>query len=145
MLLQELNRSRVWDTLQDMERLQLQLNNLFANGRQQLRPEYPALNIWIASEGAIVTAEIPGADPDSLDISVANETLTLRGQRLEAKNQEGNYHRRERALGQFSKTVELPFKVQAETVQAKFKNGILTIELPRAEEEKPKKISVNSI
>lgn len=145
MLLQQLNRGRIWDSFRELERLQSQLNQLLSHAPTSAAIDFPPLNIWTSQDGAVVTAEIPGLMPEDIDISVVNQTLTLRGSREPDQLDEGDkYHRRERGYGQFTRTIELPFKVNADAVQASFCKGILTIELPRAEADKPKKISVRA-
>jgi len=107
--------------------------------------EFPLVNVWASGEEAIVTTEIPGVDPQSIDISVTGKTLTIRGSRDPEELRDGeSYHRRERWTGQFTKTIEMPFAIEAGTVEAKFSKGVLRIIAPRAEAEKPKKISVKS-
>jgi HSP20 family protein len=144
MLLQQLNRGRIWDSFREMERLQSQLNSLLAQSAGAAI-DFPPLNIWSSQDGAVVTAEIPGMSPDDIDISVVNQTLTLRGARgPEELSEEEKYHRRERGFGEFTRTIELPFKVNSDGVEAKFCKGILTVTLPRAEADKPRKISVKA-
>lgn len=132
----------------EMARLQREMNRLFdafslAGGRTA--PSYPAMNVWTNDEGALITAELPGIDPDDIDISVVGDTLTLSGSRQPEELQEGEtYHRRERSFGKFSRTFQLPFQVEADQVEASFKNGVLSISLPRAEQDKPKKIVVET-
>jgi len=107
---------------------------------------YPAMNAWENQEGMIVTAELPGINTDGIDISVVGDTLTLSGNRESDDLKEGaRYHRRERGFGSFSRSIQLPFHVKVEDVEATFNNGILQINLPRAEEDKPKKIAVKSV
>jgi HSP20 family protein len=131
-----------------MERLHREMNRLFdtfslAGGRTA--PGYPAINIWTNDEAAVVSAELPGLSPDDIEISVVNDTLTLSGARQPDELQEGDrYHRRERSYGRFTRSFELPFKVEADQVEAKFEKGILHISLPRAEADKPRKIDVKS-
>jgi HSP20 family protein len=107
--------------------------------------EFPAVNVWLNGEGAEVTAELPGIDAGSVDISVVGRTLTLKGSRLpdELKDDE-SYHRRERWRGEFSRSFDLPFAVEADKVKARFSKGVLHVELPRAEAEKPRKIEIKS-
>ena len=108
--------------------------------------EFPAVNVWIAENSAIVTAELPGIDPNEIDISVVGKTVTVRGSRKSEDLGEGeSYHRRERWHGQFTKTLEMPFNIESGKVEAKFVKGVLNISLPRAEAEKPRKISVKSV
>ena len=96
--------------------------------------EFPAINVWVSDDNAVVTTEIPGIDPSALEISVVKDSLTLRGSRQTEELKEGeSYHRRERWHGQFTKTLELPFAVEAGKVEARFSKGVLYISLPRAE------------
>ena len=107
--------------------------------------EFPAINMWVSEDNAVVTTEVPGIDPGALEISVVNDSLTLRGSRQAEGLKEGeSYHRRERWSGQFTKTLKLPFAVESGKVEARFSKGVLFISLPRAEAEKPRKISVKS-
>lgn len=107
--------------------------------------EFPATNVWVSEDNAVVTTEVPGIDPDALEISVVKNSLTLRGSRLAEELKDGeSYHRRERWSGQFTKALELPFPVDAGKVEARFAKGILYISLPRAEADKPRRISVKS-
>jgi HSP20 family protein len=108
-------------------------------------PSYPAMNVWTNQDGAIVTAELPGFDPESLDISVVNDTLTVAGNRCAETAAEGaRYHRRERRCGRFTRSFQLPFLVEGDQVEASFENGVLEIDLPRAEADKPRKITVRA-
>ncbi|HBH62544.1 MAG TPA: Hsp20/alpha crystallin family protein [Nitrospiraceae bacterium] len=107
--------------------------------------EFPATNMWVTDDDAVVTTEIPGIDPNALEISVVKDALTLRGSRQAEELKEGeSYHRRERWNGQFTKTLMLPFAVEAGKVEARFSKGVLYISLPRAEADKPRKITVKS-
>jgi len=107
--------------------------------------EFPLVNIWINADEAVLTTEIPGIDAKAVDISVAGKTVTLRGSREpEPEKEARTYHRRERWYGQFSKTVELPFTVEVDAVDARFKKGVLRVTLPKAHAEKPKTIKVKS-
>ncbi|HDQ72581.1 MAG TPA: Hsp20/alpha crystallin family protein [Chloroflexi bacterium] len=129
----------------EMERLRREMNRLFATAPAGRVATYPALNIWANEDGALVTAELPGVDPEAIDISVVGDTLTLKGSREpEAADEEQTYHRRERGYGSFSRSLQLPFSVEANEVDATFEKGILQINLPRAEADKPKKITVKA-
>ena len=107
--------------------------------------DFPLVNVWASADKAVVTTEVAGMDPGDIDISVADEVLTIKGKRQshEPKNDE-TYHRRERWGGQFSKNVVLPFRTENSKVEAKYQKGVLTITLPRAEADKPKKIAIAS-
>lgn len=136
---------RMWE---EMERLQREINSLFNTGspnRLQIAPSFPALNIWSSEEGQVITAEIPGVEPEDIDISVTGEILTLRGSRKpEEIGEDVRYHRQERGYGRFQRSIQLPFPVEPDQVEATFKSGVLTITLPRAEEDKPRKITVKA-
>jgi HSP20 family protein len=142
MLLQELSRSRLFDTLREMEKLHGRFNQLL-EGPWRTPPEFPPLNAWINEESAVVTAEIPGVEANDIDISVVNDTLTLRGSRTaDEVGASNSRHRQERGFGQFSRTIQLPFRIDTDRVVASNKNGILYVTLPRAEQDKPRKIAV---
>ncbi len=107
--------------------------------------EFPLVNIWLNADEAVLTTELPGIDAKSVEISVAGKTVSLRGSREpEPESKDKTYHRRERWYGQFSKTIELPFNVEANAVEARFRNGILYVTLPKAQAEKPRTIKVKS-
>jgi HSP20 family protein len=125
------------------------MNRLFAGLPREravsAAPSYPAMNVWTNEDGAVVTAELPGCNSENIDISVQNETLTVRGSRQPDEVQEGQiYHRRERGCGRFTRSFQLPFQVQADQVEATFSKGVLSISLPRAEADKPKKITIKA-
>jgi HSP20 family protein len=104
---------------------------------------FPALNYYTHNAAAVVRAEIPGVDPGDVDVSVEGSTLTIGGKRAEQPAGEGErYHRRERWHGSFRRTMELPFTVESGKVEAAYANGVLTVTLPRAEAEKPRRIEI---
>ena len=132
---------RVFDTLRELEGMGRTLRRFDIPSTV----EFPATNVWVSEDHAVVTTEIPGIDPSALETSVIRDSLTLRGVRQAEALKEGeSYHRRERWSGQFTKTLEMPFAVESDKVEARFSKGILYISLPRAEADKPRKISVKS-
>jgi HSP20 family protein len=131
-----------WSQLGSMEN---EMNRMLSRYAYPTSSEFPAFNVWGTNDQVIVTSEIPGIDPNSIDISVSGTTLTVRGLRDPEQAEKGaSYHRRERWYGKFSKTIELPFTIEAEKVEARFSKGILYITLPRSETEKPRKVKVKS-
>ena len=121
-------------------------SNLFEDFFRQ-QPEQsaggPVVNAWKDDEKAVVEAELPGVDPKDVDISVRGRKLTITGERkAEELNEEERYHYKERWHGSFTRAFELPFEVDADKVEAGFKHGILTVTLPRAEADKPRKIEI---
>jgi HSP20 family protein len=133
---------------QEMDQLQREMNRLFdstSRGRVLSAPSYPAINIWMNDEGQLITAEMPGVHPDDINIDVNADALSISGERKpDEVAKDANYHRQERGYGSFSRTIQLPFMVDPNKVEANFKNGVLMISLPRAEVDKPKKITVKS-
>lgn len=132
----------------DMDRIQNEMNRLFEvyyPNRMRSAPAYPALNVWTSDEGLNVTAEVPGVRPEEIDIQVVGDTLTLSGTRKpEELTENARYHRQERGYGNFTRSLQLPFPVDVNKVEATFHNGVLMIAMPRTEEDKPRKIAVKS-
>ena len=105
----------------------------------------PRTNVYISDESAVLTAEVPGFDSEEIEISVLDKTLTLSGiRKSEETGETSRIRRQERINGDFSRSFELPFRVDVDAIQAKIINGVLNVELPRLPEEKPKKITVNA-
>ena len=133
----------------EMERLRREMNQLLSEwprrARWDVAPGYPAMNVWTTEDNALVTAELPGVDLEQIDISVEDEMLTVRGDRQPDGLEDGaTYHRRERRYGSFVRTFRLPFRVAADSVEASFQKGVLSISLPRAEADKPRKITIKA-
>ena len=128
----------------DMARLQEEMNSLLSRSFSPAAG-FPAVNLWTGEESAILTAELPGIVLDDLDITVVGDTLTIKGSRTPDQIGEGaTYHRRERGFGRFTRVVQLPFRVEPEQVEATFTNGILSITLPRAMSDRPRKIQIRN-
>jgi HSP20 family protein len=107
--------------------------------------EFPLVNVWMNGDRAIITSELPGVDPKDVEISVAGKSVTLRGSRATEDECEGEcQHRRERWSGKFTRSIDLPYAVNQDKVEAKFTKGILELTLPRAEADKPRKIAIKT-
>lgn len=105
---------------------------------------YPPINLYDDGETFFVRAEMPGVDRNSLEVTAQGDQLTLRGERkVAAVEQDANYHRRECESGQFRRVLTLPQAVDSEKISATYRNGVLEVELPRAPELKPRKISIH--
>jgi HSP20 family protein len=128
-----------------LRRIQDEINRAFGdNYTAATDVEFPPLNIWRGEDGIAITAQVPGVPLEQLDLTVHQNTLTIKGRREpDPYAAEANFHRRERVFGPFARTVSLPYSVDAERVRASAQNGILTIELPRPESDKPRKIAIN--
>lgn len=133
-----------WEPMSELERFTREFDDLFT-GPSGTVHEFPAINVWSLENEAVLTSEIPGIDSSSLDISVEGQRVTISGQRmLEPASENATYLRRERMSGAFSRVVELPFRVDAQKVEASYSKGVLTVKLPRAEEDKLKKIAIKA-
>lgn len=133
------------DPSSDLQRLRREMDRIFSDFGQTNVREMPPVNAWIGESDAVVTAELPGVNPDAIDISVVGDTLTISGSREVEPLKEGeSYHRQERGFGKFSRSLQLPFHVDAQKVDAKYERGVVVIILPRSEAEKPRKISVKN-
>lgn len=137
--------SPVWNQL---TQLQSEMNRLFdrwgGDGRRA-QAVFPPLNIWEVEDALVVEAELPGLDMKDLEIYVTGtDQLTLKGERKETPPQKGMQHRQERGFGKFVRVLTLPIPVDANKVEAKLDNGILSLKLPKHEAAKPRKITVKA-
>jgi len=106
---------------------------------------FPPMNVSQDEDNFYLRAEVPGIKPNELSISVMRNRLSLAGKReIQREDELVSYHRKERAEGSFNRTLTLPMEVEAERVEAKYADGILTITLPKAEEAKPRQIAVRT-
>ena len=138
---------RYWshDPWSQLRRLQGEMDRVFSGIERPRATAFPPVNVWSSPDGVAVTAELPGIDPSNLEISATDDNLTLQGERPTPAGEEGvTWHRRERRSGRFSRTIQLPFRIDADTVDASFRDGVLRISLSRPEEEKPRKIEVKA-
>ena len=112
-------------------------------GRDRQAPWMPAMDVYETDEQVVVTVELPGIKAEDVEVSVEDSTLTLSGKREFASEvTEESYHRIERRYGAFSRAVSLPPQVDTAKVEARYEEGILTVEVPKVEKAKPKKIEI---
>ena len=106
---------------------------------------FPPLNVTQDNDNFYVRAEVPGLNAKELSISAMRNRLSLSGKReIPRENDRVSYHRKERAEGTFSRTLTLPGEVDAERVDARYADGILSLTLPKAEQAKPRQIAVRT-
>jgi HSP20 family protein len=104
----------------------------------------PALDVYEEPDHFLVRAELPGMKKEEIEVSLHNGTLSISGERkTEQKRKDAEVYRSERFFGKFQRTVSLPAAVAADKVTAQYKDGVLTITLPKTEEAKPKQINVS--
>ena len=136
--------TRPWMTLQhEMNRL---FDDFFPSHASETGEWVPAMDVSETDDAYIVKAELPGMDPEQVDISLRGETLTLKGAKKQEKEEKTkSYHRVERSYGSFERSVILPAGVQSDKTEATFKNGVLTITLPKAEESKARTVKIKTV
>lgn len=138
-----------WDTYTGLSGLQEQVNRLFEGSLRH--PDHSALPSWAPAvdiseteNELVVKADLPDVNEKDIDVRVENNMLTIRGERkLEEKTEKESYLRVERTYGTFSRSFRLPNTVNNEAILAGYKNGVLTVTLPKRAESKPKQVKVN--
>jgi HSP20 family protein len=140
-----------WDPFQDLLSLQDEMNRMFdrAFGQSATRERgvhtwAPALDIAERKDAYLVTVELPGVNPNDIDVTLESNLLTIQGERHQAQDSaDQQFHRVERIYGGFRRTVTLPSTVQADAIEASYDNGLLHLVVPKAKEAMPKKIAVS--
>ena len=139
-----------WGRVPNFGALQEQMNKLFEgtfNGSGEnsaITSWAPAVDIYETENELVLKADLPGVSEKDIDVRVENNMLTVRGERqFETKVKEDNYLRIERTYGSFSRSFGLPNTVNTEAISAEYKNGVLTVQLPKRAESKPKQVKVN--
>lgn len=141
-----------WDPFRSVSTLQEQVNRLFEDSFFRTRADESSLSAWtppvdIYEDGdhLVIKADLPDVSEKDIDIRLENHTLSIRGERkFEKQVSEENYLRVERAYGAFSRSFALPNTVNAERINAEYRNGVLTVTLPKREESKPRQIKVTA-
>jgi HSP20 family protein len=139
-----------WNRFRNTSNLQEQVNRLFessfpARGEASTLTTWaPVVDIYETEDELVIKADLPDVNEQELDVRVENNMLTIGGERkFEDKVKEENYLRIERSYGSFSRSFSLPTTVNTEAIKAEYKNGVLTIELPKRAESKPKQVKIN--
>lgn len=118
------------------------MNRLFTEPNGD-RPWVPAVDIRENEQELVLTADVPGLKFEDIDVRIENGTLSVKGERkFESSNEKNGWHRVERRYGAFQRVFDLPDTVETEGVKADYKNGVLTVVLPKKEIAKPKQIKV---
>jgi HSP20 family protein len=140
------DRIMLWgDQLPDIRLLDDRFDRLIerAFGRDRQAPWMPAMDVYETDEKVVVSVELPGVEAGDVEVSVEDSTLTVSGTREFASEvTEESYHRIERRYGSFSRAVSLPPQVDTGAVDARFVDGVLSIEVPKIEKAKPRKIQI---
>ena len=142
-----------WRPTHDLTGMREEMNRLFDNffsglperRKGLLESEWaPSIDVAETDEEIVVTAELPGVKQEEVDITIADDVLILKGEKKEEKEvKEKNYHRIERSYGSFQRSISLPTGTEASKAKATYKDGILSVTIPKAEEAKPKQIKID--
>jgi len=142
-----------WNPRRDMFSLRHQMNHLFddafgsvvrGDSRLSVWNRYPTMDIYDNDKHIVIKAELPGIDKKDIVIDVKDGVLTLKGERsFDNEIKEEKYYCRERMFGKFERVFRLPADVDPEKISADYKDGILKIDIPKPEEQQPKKITVH--
>ena len=141
-----------WNPAREMMTLRNEFDRLFENflDLPQLQENRDldwglALDVAENDNTYTIKASVPGISPDDIDITLSDNVLTIKGEFKEEKTvEEEKYHLRERRFGSFGRSVTLPVAVNAEAVEAAYDNGVLTFTIPKADEVKPKRITIKA-
>ena len=131
--------------LSELNRIRREMNELVENEWTGPAPRsFPLVNIYEDADAITVIAELPGLDASAISLSVHDGLLSIQGTRVGHQlSATAHALRKERPEGEFEKSVRIPVKVQADLINARFKDGLLTVTLPKAEEAKPRPITIN--
>ena len=134
-----------WSTLRDeLDTLfEMPLWSGFGRQSQLFSAWTPALDVYQNNDNVVAMIELPGMKKEDIEISLHDGMLTISGERKGETQQNDKAERSERFIGKFRRSITLPTRIEANNVSASYKDGILTVTLPKAEEAKPKQIQVN--
>jgi HSP20 family protein len=122
--------------------LQQELERMLSTVEGPFTGVYPPLNVFDAGEEVILKAELPGVDPSKLDVEVRDNTVTVTGERTETPEENAAFHRRERVEGRFRRVARLPARLESGEAKAEYRNGVLTVRIPKAKEVRPRRVEV---
>jgi HSP20 family protein len=144
-----------FDLFQDMDSFTREMDQVFRDlgfGRlfePSLAPAfalrgYPRINLRETKDAYVLEAQLPGIDPKELEMTVLKGTLTLSGERKAPAEANGSWHRRERSAGKFLRAIDIPAEINADEVRADYRDGLLTVTLPKAASVLPKRIEITA-
>lgn len=142
-----------WDPFRDLVSIQDELNRFFGRSFTGVEPTRPAaagswmpsMDVFETEAQIVATVELPGIDPDDVEVAVEDSTLTISGSReFSSEVKEESFHRIARRYGSFSRAIALPQTADTEEVEAAFDNGVLTVQVPKVEKAGPKKIQIKA-
>jgi HSP20 family protein len=133
-----------WDPFREIRReVGRILGSIETFGVRVARP-FPAINLYDAGDRYVLTAELPGVEPSEIDLTIAGETVALRGERRRPEGaSDEQYRRQERPFGRWARSVTLPERVDQAAASARFSHGVLTVALPKDADARPRQIAVS--
>jgi HSP20 family protein len=140
-----------WEPFRDIAQMQTEMSRLFDGllqnrGGRSSQGWVPALDVWETDGEVVYAFDLPGLAKDEISIEVADDTLTVTGERRRETKEEGDrFFRYERRYGTFSRAVGLPAGVDDSKIVAAYENGVLEIRVPKPEEAKPRRIQLGSL
>jgi HSP20 family protein len=140
-------RRDIWDPFASLAEIQDEMNRLFDTSLRRhggFEDVFnPAIDVVVGKDNVVVKADLPGLTKDDVTVSLQENLLTIKGEKKhELEQKDSSYFVSERAYGSFTRVVELPTAVDAKKIDARFKDGVLEVTLPKTEEAKPKQIEV---
>jgi HSP20 family protein len=141
-----------WDPFHGLGDIQSEMNRLFDSWTGRPAPAagdrmwLPAVDVHETKDDFVLTFDVPGVSEKDVHISITGDLLTVKGERRferESTGEESTYHRVERLYGKFERSVQLPTMVKTDKVKASYRDGVLTVTLPKAEEVKPREIKID--
>jgi HSP20 family protein len=145
-----------WDPFRELEQMEREMDRIWGSGGQRRMPSQrrraelaemaaPAVDIWETSDAVMAQIAMPGVRPEDLQVSVTDNTLTIRGEMKPREAKEGErWHRQEIQYGMYDSTITLPPYANAEQVEANYENGVLTLRLPKREQSRARQIPVRA-
>jgi HSP20 family protein len=142
-----------WDPFRDVAALQDRINRIFNESFGRSRDiddevsQYdwsPPVDIYETTDGVVLKIELAGINKEDVSVEIKDNVITIKGERLlDPKVKDDHYYRKERSFGKFHRSFSLADPIKSDLIKASFKDGVLTVEVPRSEKVKPKKISVD--
>ena len=141
-----------WDPFRNINTLQERINRLFEDAFPRSTEDdqdmvcawRPMVDIYETESGIVIQADLPGVEKEHVSVEVKDNILTIQGERRDDSTAgDENYYRRERTCGSFQRSFTLRSVITPDLIKASFRNGVLKVEIPKPEEEKPKQVTVN--
>jgi HSP20 family protein len=133
-----------FDTLFELQRaLEARLQSDWLRGATAGSGAFPPINVFQHEDDLVAIVELPGVNRSDLEIQAKNNTIRISGKKTIAYDEGTSVHRRERRSGTFDRTLTVPIHIDADRIKAEYRDGVLTLFIPRIESDKPRTISID--